>query len=65
LVIDEVTGHDYSIVWHDPRRTRLQAPFFIEDIPPKIQRLFDLIGVSRFFATERETTQTERTEGEQ
>ncbi|QXJ38526.1 STAS domain-containing protein [Saccharococcus caldoxylosilyticus] len=38
------------------RRQQLQAPVLIENIPPKIQRLFDLTGVSRFFAAERETT---------
>lgn len=31
-------------------RHQLGAPFAIENVPPKVQRLFDLTGVSYFFS---------------
>ena len=31
-------------------RHQLGAPFAIENVPPKVRRLFDLTGVSYFFS---------------
>ncbi|KJE26263.1 STAS domain-containing protein [Geobacillus thermoleovorans] len=43
-------------------RKKQGAPFMIENVPPKVQRLFDLTGVSYLFSAMNDTT--ERIEGQ-
>ncbi|KYD27666.1 STAS domain-containing protein [Geobacillus icigianus] len=38
-------------------RKKQGAPFLIENVPPKVQRLFDLTGVSHFFSETNDTTE--------
>jgi len=38
-------------------RKKQGAPFIIENVPPKVQRLFDLTGVSYFFSETNDITE--------
>ncbi|ADI28321.1 MULTISPECIES: STAS domain-containing protein [Geobacillus] len=38
-------------------RKKQEAPFMIENVPPKVKRLFDLTGVSYFFSEMDQTTE--------
>ncbi|RXT15544.1 STAS domain-containing protein [Ammoniphilus sp. CFH 90114] len=42
-------------------RESMDAPFIIQDVPPKIQRLFDITGISKFLTIEQ--SKQERKEG--
>lgn len=44
------------------KRDNLNAPFFLEDIPPKIKRIFDITGISKFLISTNEINKNERTE---
>jgi anti-sigma B factor antagonist len=44
------------------KRDKLNAPFFLEEIPPKIKRIFDITGISKFLVSNPDMNQTERTE---
>jgi anti-sigma B factor antagonist len=44
------------------KRDKLSAQFSLEEIPPKIKRIFDITGISKFLVSDPEMNQTERTE---
>jgi anti-sigma B factor antagonist len=42
-------------------REGIDAPLYVEDVPPKIQRLFDLTGISKFLTSPNQEVKVERT----
>ena len=44
------------------KRDKLNAPFSLEEIPPKIKRVFDITGISKFLFSTDEMNKSERTE---